>query len=64
MLHEMGIETGIDLSRMTKIACDVEEVVGRRLAKSCGPGPGFSFTAWTTSPRPPAEQPDGCPNSS
>ena len=31
MLHEMGIETGIDLSRMTKIACDVEEVVGRPL---------------------------------
>ena len=23
----------------------------RCLAKSCGPGPGFSFTAWTTSPR-------------
>lgn len=31
MLHEMGIETGIDLSKMIKIAKDVETVMGREL---------------------------------
>jgi len=31
MLHEMGIETGIDLRRMMDIASDVERVVGRAL---------------------------------
>ena len=31
MLHEMGIETGIDLSSMIDIAHDVQEVMGREL---------------------------------
>lgn len=28
LLHEMGIETGIDLPKLMTVACDVEEVVG------------------------------------
>ena len=31
LLQEMGIETGIDIRKMAKIACDVEQVVGRDL---------------------------------
>ncbi len=31
LLHEMGIETGIDLGKMMAIACDVETVVGHPL---------------------------------
>ena len=31
LLHEMGIETGIDLTKLCDIACDVEDVIGRTL---------------------------------
>jgi hydroxymethylglutaryl-CoA lyase len=31
LLHEMGIETGIDLERLSGVACDVETVIGRDL---------------------------------
>lgn len=31
LLHEMGIETGIDLRKLMAIACDVEKVVGHDL---------------------------------
>jgi hydroxymethylglutaryl-CoA lyase len=31
LLHEMGIETGIDLRKLMAIACDLEEVVGHDL---------------------------------
>ena len=31
MLHEMGIETGIDLAKMVGVAHDVEQVMGREL---------------------------------
>ena len=31
LLHEMGIETGIDLNKLMAIACDVETVVGHSL---------------------------------
>ena len=31
LLHEMGIETGIDLEALTGIACDVEVAVGHAL---------------------------------
>lgn len=31
LLHEMGIETGIDLRKLTAIACDVETVLGHAL---------------------------------
>lgn len=31
LLHEMGLETGVDLRKLMGIACDVEEVVGREL---------------------------------
>jgi len=31
LLHEMGIETGIDLRKLTAIACDVEVAVGHAL---------------------------------
>jgi hydroxymethylglutaryl-CoA lyase len=31
MLHEMGIETGIDLRKLAAVACDVEAVLGHAL---------------------------------
>jgi hydroxymethylglutaryl-CoA lyase len=31
MLHEMGYETGIDLSKLLDAAADVQEVLGRPL---------------------------------
>ena len=31
LLHEMGIETGIALERLSGVACDVETVIGRDL---------------------------------
>ena len=30
-MHEMGIETGIDLERLSAVACNVESVIGRDL---------------------------------
>ena len=31
LLHEMGIETGIDLEQLSAVACNVESVIGRDL---------------------------------
>jgi hydroxymethylglutaryl-CoA lyase len=32
MLHEMGIETGVDLSKLLEASREVQQVLGRRLA--------------------------------